>query len=102
MDNGLKFNNDSDAGDGPEYENGLLFDSDNEDTGETPDRDSGYNSDWTDVTMTEDTDDCSTVEVDGAGQAVRQSGDADELDELDEFREARRKYKVLCYEDIYL
>jgi hypothetical protein len=110
-DDGLVFDDDSDAGDGPEYENDLLFDSDDdvddaddatpddEGTDETADRDSGYNSDRTDVTMTEDTDDCFTVELDGAGQPVRQNGDADELDE---FGEARRKYKALCYEDICL
>jgi hypothetical protein len=112
-DDGLEFDDDSDAGDGPEYENDLLFDSDDdataaadddaatddEGTEATADRDSGYNSDRTDVTMTEDTDDCFTVEVDGAGRPVRQSGDADELDE---FGEARRKYKALCYEDICL
>jgi hypothetical protein len=108
-DDGLGFDDDSDAGDGPEYENDLLFDSDDdvddfddatpddEGTDETADRDSGYNSDRTDVTMTEDTDDCFTVELDGAGQPVRQNGD-----ELDEFGEARRKYKALCYEDICL
>jgi hypothetical protein len=98
-DDGLGFDDDSDAGDGPEYENDLLFDSDDEGTDETADRDSGYSSDRTDVTMTEDTDDCFTVELDGAGQPVRQNGDADELDE---FGEARRKYKALCYEDICL
>jgi hypothetical protein len=49
--------------------------------------------------MTKDTDDCFTVEADGAGRPVQQSGDADELDE---FREARRKYKALCYKDICL
>jgi hypothetical protein len=101
---------DSDAGDGPEYENDLLFDSDDDSdddaaaaadggTEETADRNSGYNSDRTDITMTDDTDNCFTAEVDGAGRPVRQSGAADELDE---FGEARRKYKVLCYEDICL
>ena len=49
--------------------------------------------------MTEDTDDCSTAEVDGFGEPVRQACDAAELDE---FGEARRKYKALCYEDICL
>jgi hypothetical protein len=107
-DDGLEFDDDSDAGDGPEYENDLLFDSDDDDndattddegTEETADRDSGYNSDRTDVTMTKDTDDYFTVEVEGARRPVQQSGDADELDE---FGEARRKYKALCYEDICL
>jgi hypothetical protein len=35
------------------------------------DRDSGYSSDRTDVGMTEDTDDYSLVEVDGARRPVR-------------------------------
>ena len=49
--------------------------------------------------MTEDTDDCYTAEVDELGEPVRQACDAAELDE---FREAVRKYKALCYEDICL
>ncbi len=84
-DDGLEFDDDSDASDGPEYENDVLFDSDDDDnaatddegTEATADHDSGYNSDRTEVTMTEDTDDCFTVEVDGTGRPVRQSGDAE-------------------------
>jgi hypothetical protein len=71
-----EFDDDSDTGNGPENENDLLFDSDNdsdddvataaeEGTEETCDRDSGYNSDRADITMTDDTDDCFTTVLDG-------------------------------------
>ena len=53
----------------------------------------------TDVTLTEDTDDCYTAEVDELGEPVLQACGAAELDE---FGEAIWKYKVLCYEDICL
>jgi hypothetical protein len=95
-DNGLEYDDDSDAGGGPEYDDDLLFD---EGTDESADRDSGYSSDGTDVTMTEDTDDCYPVEVDGARWPVRQNCDAAELNK---FGEAIRKCKALCYEDICL
>jgi len=61
--------------------------------------DSGYNSDGTDVTMTEDTDKCYTTEVDECGQPLRQNLDPAEPGELEE---AKRKYKALYYEDICL
>jgi hypothetical protein len=90
---------DNDAGDGPEYDDGDLFgdddDATDEDTDETTDRDSGYNTD--EVTMTEDTDICYTTEIDKFGRPEQQICDAAELDE---FGEAIRKYKALCYEDI--
>jgi len=104
-DNGLEFNDNSNASNSPKYENDLLFDSnddatmDNEGTEETTNRDSGYNSNWTNITITKDTNDYFIVEVNGTKWPVRQSGNADELNE---FGEARRKYKVLYYEDIYL
>jgi hypothetical protein len=109
LDDGLEFDDDSDAGDGPEYHDDLLFDSDDNDnndnndddevTDESADRDSGYNSEETDVAMTENTDECYSVEVNGSGRLVRQNSDADKLDE---FGEAVRKCKALCYEDICL
>lgn len=57
--------------------------------------DSGYCSDGTDDTTSEDN--CPAVDVDDSGQPVEQNDDALELNE---FGVARRKYKALCYEDI--
>ena len=68
-----------------------------EDTDGSADQDSGYNTDGTDVTMTEDTDDCYTAEVDELGES-----EACDAAELDEFGEEIRKCKALCYEDICL
>jgi hypothetical protein len=77
-DDGFEFDDDSDTGDSPEYESGLIFDSDDDvvaanDEGmeETADRNSSYNSDLTNVTVTKDADDCFTVQVDDAGPPVR-------------------------------
>jgi hypothetical protein len=103
-DNGLVYNDNSDANDSPEYNNDDTFDCDDDDlsdegTNESASRDSGYSSDRTDVAMTADTDGRHLVEVDGAGGPVQQKCDAAELDE---FREAVRKCKALCYEDICL
>ncbi len=61
--------------------------------------DSGYNSDRTDVTMTEDMDKCYTTELDECGQPLRQNSDTAEPGE---FEEAKQKYKALYYEDICL
>jgi hypothetical protein len=47
--------------------------------------------------MTEDTDDCYPVEVDGAGRSVGRNYDATELDE---FEEVIQKCKALYYKDI--
>lgn len=47
--------------------------------------------------MTDDIDNCSTAEVNGLGELLRQACGAAEQDK---FREAVRKYKALCYEDI--
>jgi hypothetical protein len=79
MDDGLKFDDNSNASNSPKYENDLLFNSnndataanndndittDNEGTEETTNRDSGYNSNRTNITITKDTDDYFIVEVD--------------------------------------
>ena len=95
------YSDESDAGEGPDYDDGDLCEDDenaaDEDTDETADRDSGYNTDVIEVTMTEHTDNCYMTEIDESTEPVRQNCDADELDE---FGEAIRKYKALCYEDI--
>jgi hypothetical protein len=82
------YDDESDIGDDPEYDDDDLSEDDDaaadeEDIDETADRDSGYNTDEMEVTMTE---------------PVQQNCDA----ELDELGEAIRKYKALCYEDICL
>jgi hypothetical protein len=110
-DDGPEYDDDSDAGDGPEYDDDCLFDCDDdrsvddddnaadEETDENGSRDSGYSSDGTDVTITEDTANYYTTEVNETGESVRPKCDAAELDE---HGEAIRKYKALCYEDICL
>jgi hypothetical protein len=114
-DDDLQYDDDSDAGDGPDYDDDIDYADDNEDdegddavgdgdlsdgnADESADHDSGYNSDETDTPMTESGDDCYAVEADGPGEPGRQ--DCDDAD-LDEFGEAIRKYKALCYEDICL
>jgi len=92
------------------YDNEEIFDSDNEGSAEdetVPDRtvagssytDSGYSSDKSDVTMTEDRADCYPVEVeDGSSPFQRREG----APALDDVEEEIRKWKVLCYEDITL
>jgi len=99
-----EYDGDSDAGDGPGSDDDVLFDSeddgsDDEAMDEHGCLDSGYNSDGTDVTMTEDTDKCYTTEIDESGKPLRQNSDAAEPGE---FEEAKREYKALCYEDICL
>ena len=67
--NSLEYDDDSNAGDGPEFDDDDLFDYDhdslagdsdyntaNEDTDESANPDSGYSIDGTDITMIEDTD----------------------------------------------
>lgn len=84
----LEYDDDSDAGGGPEYDDDIVFDSNddedpNEDdlsdesTRESAERDSGYSSDGTDNAITKDTN-CYTVEIDGVGQLVCQNNDAAE------------------------
>jgi hypothetical protein len=103
IDDGFDYDDDSDAGDGPEFDIDDLFDSDDEadeDIDEDAGNDSGYGTtEETDITMTEDVDDCYTAEVDELGEPVQQ---ACNTAELDEFGEAIRKCKALCYEDICL
>lgn len=108
---GPEYNDDSDTGDDSGYDDDVLSDSDDDDattddddlfekgTDEGTNHDSGYSSDGIDITMTEDTDDCQPINVDGARRPVRPNCD---VDEVDEFGEAIRKYKALCYEDICL
>ena len=103
IDGSLDYDDDSDAGDGPEFDVDDLFDSDDE-ADEEVDVDAGNDSGYgtteeTDVTMKEDVDDCYTAEVAELGEPVQQACDAAELDE---FGEAIRKCKALCYEDICL
>jgi hypothetical protein len=73
----LECDDDSDAGDDAGSDDDVLFDSedDGSDDGAADENmdgrgcsDSGYNSDGTDVTITEDTDKCYTTEVDKYGQ----------------------------------
>ncbi|KAH9204046.1 hypothetical protein DL95DRAFT_529410 [Leptodontidium sp. 2 PMI_412] len=99
---------DSTADDGPGSDDDIIFDSEDdrsddgaadEDMDEYSGSDSGYNSDRTDVTMTEDTDKCYTAEIDECGEPLRQNLDAAKPSD---FEEAKRKYKALCYEDICL
>ncbi|PVH72161.1 hypothetical protein DL98DRAFT_553311 [Cadophora sp. DSE1049] len=96
---GKDYDDESDAGDGPEYDGDELFDDDEQDPFDNCDPsdedDSGYCTEETDDRMTEDS--CPAVDVDDSGQPVEQNYDATELDE---FKEAKRKYKALCYEDI--
>jgi hypothetical protein len=103
---GKDYDDESDAGDGPEYDGDELFDDDDQDPFDNYDpsdedmnmdagTDSGYCTEGTDDPMSEDS--CPAVDVDDSGQPVEQNYDATELDE---FGEAKRKYKALCYEDI--
>ena len=103
IDGSLDYDDDSDAGDGPEFDVDDLFDSDDE-ADEEIDENAGYDSGYgtteeTDVTMTEDVDDCYIAEVGKLGELVQPAWDAAEVDE---FVEAIRKCKALCYEDICL
>jgi hypothetical protein len=96
----------SDAGDGPEYDGDALFDYDEEDSIDdvSPDEDMMQNAGTDSGYCTEDAadpmneDNCPAVGVDDSGQPVEPIN----ATELDEFGELRRKYKALCYEDIRL
>jgi len=115
----LEFDHDSDAGDGPQLDNDsdvdCLFDSD-EDDGDVdylfdPDEDvadedagafgydSGYGTEQTDVTMTEDLDNPYVTEL---NQFTGQESQACDSTAADEFGEGQRMCKALCYEDICL
>jgi hypothetical protein len=54
---------------------------------------------WTAVIITKDTEKCYTTELDKCEQPLRQNSDAAEPGE---FKEAKQKYKALCYKDICL
>lgn len=106
IDDGLDYDDDSDAGDGPEFDGDVddLFDNDDddtvdEDTHEDASYDSGYGTEETDITMTEDADDPYAAELDGSAEPESSGCDTAGLDE---FGEGRRAYKALCYEDICL
>jgi hypothetical protein len=70
------YDDENDAGDGPEFDVDDLFDSDedenavNKDIDKDSSYDSGYSTKERDVTITEDIDDCCTAEVDGLGEPV--------------------------------
>ncbi|KAH9203768.1 hypothetical protein DL95DRAFT_418785 [Leptodontidium sp. 2 PMI_412] len=108
IDGETECDDDSNADDSPGSDDDMIFDSEDdrsddgaadEDMDEYSGPDSGYNSDKTDVTMTEDTDKCYTTEFDECGEPLRHNLDAAKPSE---FEEAKRKYKALCYEDICL
>jgi hypothetical protein len=80
--NSLEYDNNSDTSNNLKYNNNLLFDfNDNktanknnlfdENISKSTDRNSSYNSDRTDIIITEDTDDCYPVEIDGARHRVQ-------------------------------
>lgn len=103
---GKNYDDESDAGDGPEDDEDKLFDDDDQDACGSYDpsdeqmhmdasTDSGYYTEETDNPMSKDN--CPATNVGESGQPAEQNCDATELDE---FGEARRKYKALCYEDI--
>jgi hypothetical protein len=98
-----KYNDNSNASNSLEYDDNCLFEDDdnaaNKDTDENSYLDSGYGSDRTNVTITEDTANYYTAKVDKIREPLRPNCDAAKLDE---HREAIRKYKALCYEDICL
>jgi hypothetical protein len=95
------YDNESDIGDDPEYDDNDLEDdndADDKDTDETADHNSGYNTDEIEVTMTENTDICYNTKIDKFREPVQQDCDT----ELDKFEEMIQKYKTLCYKDICL
>ncbi len=102
-------NDDSDANNDPGSDNNVLFDSedDGSDDGTAGEGtvlhgrlDSSYNSNGIDITMIEDTDKRYTTELNACRQPLCQN--SDNAAEPSEFEEAKRKYKALCYKDIYL
>ena len=97
------YDDDSDAGDGPDHDDNLNYDELDTDTddstsdGNNPD--SGYGTDGSENIVTDDTGTCYNAELDGLEEPIRKNCDAAELDE---FGEPIRRYKALCYEDICL
>ncbi len=111
-DSSLDFDDDSDAGDGPRFDDDgdidCLFDSDEDDVDDVDDvdedteafdYDSGYGTEETDVTMTEDLDNCYVTELNEFGGEELPSYDDTAANE---FGEGKRMCKALCYEDICL
>ncbi|KAH8586626.1 hypothetical protein B0O99DRAFT_602324 [Bisporella sp. PMI_857] len=107
-DDSLEYDDNSAASDGFESNNDFLFDSDNDETADKDDffhkgtdrkagHDSGYSSGETDVIITENTNDCYPVEVNGAERLVQQNCN---VDDFNEFKKTIRKCKALCYENI--
>ncbi|KIN08326.1 hypothetical protein OIDMADRAFT_23134 [Oidiodendron maius Zn] len=111
----IKYNDDSDASNSPDYNDNIDYDKDNKEdrgddavanddrsdrnTDESADHNSGYNSNKADTPITEGGNNCCTIEADWLGKPRQQDCNATDIDE---FRELIRKYKVLCYEDICL
>ncbi|KAH8585353.1 hypothetical protein B0O99DRAFT_696587 [Bisporella sp. PMI_857] len=102
-----EYNDNSNAGNSPEYNDDLLFDSNDDETADENNlfhestnkkagHNSGYSSDETDVIITKNTDDCYPVEVNGAKRLVQQNCN---VDELDEFKEAIRNTTFLFREN---
>jgi len=103
-----EYDSDNDTGDGPRSDDDVLFDSEddrsddgttNEDIDESSALDSGYNSDRTDITITEDIDKYYMTEIDKSREPLRQNSNTAEPGE---FEEVKWKYKALYYEDICL
>jgi hypothetical protein len=100
------YNNESDAGNGPEFDVDDLFDSDDDDAAAALDEgidedagyDSGYGTKERDVTMINNINNYSTAEVDELGELLWLACDTAKLDK---FGEVVWKYKALCYKDIY-
>jgi hypothetical protein len=98
------YDDESDAGDDPEYYDEDLFEDDNsaaanDDIDENSDSNSSCDTDEIDVTMIEEIDNCYTPETYELREPIQQNYD---IAKLDEHGEAVRKYKALCYEDICL
>jgi hypothetical protein len=101
-----EYDSNNDASDSLRSDDDILFNSkdDRSDNG-AADKDideysgsnSGYNSDRTDVIITEDTDKCYTTEIDESREPLQQNSDAAEPGE---FEKAKQKYKALCYKNI--
>lgn len=103
---GKDYDNESNAGDSPKDDRDRLFDNDNQDACDSNDpssdhinmddsADSGYHTEETDNPISKDN--CPVTNANVSKLQIEQNCDATEYDE---FREARRKYKALCYKDI--
>jgi hypothetical protein len=102
-----EYEGDTDADDGSASDDDIFFDSEDEGSNKDDDADeaidghgysdSGYNSDGTDITITEDTEKCYTTKTDEFEKPQQKNLDAAEPGE---FKKVKRKCKALCYEDI--